>query len=362
MSNATRPGLSTEAPIAGVHFKSELNIESAGVAAIRETLSDHDVQTVYTVGGTSFDKADSTFTTTVPGAGAALATMKHSLHELGVLKARVATPSWLESQGVVVVNGVTLRSLSRKDKQYDAVEAIEPGAMPYSLVVDPANFKEQLESMTGDRVVIKRVFGGNSSWVKVVSKQDAPQALAEMRAQIAKKREASPNFNDVVLLQEYRPDSTLPQEVFAEDAPTDVYRDELRAYGFIDSKGESAVDFAGRRFVKAGGGSGDALVPVNRDKLTATEVLTVRTLRLGEALLQRAGAEAGFVVVDYTPPQPGSGTWGVGEVNLKDPMMLSFAKAPEAALRQRRAFGKILAQVAWRHHNDGDRQKIGGGA
>jgi hypothetical protein len=282
---------------------------------------------------------------------------------VGAIRARVDIGGEIERLASVVNDTKTRELGIDKWAQYQLAEDF----MPVTRKLDPRDniTSELLDSIPGDRVVIKKSGGGEGRWIAIADKTlpAAENAVAEMRRRIAEKLVENPDFYQDLIIQEFvagefinglRP---ISDEMNATES--NVYNTlgkhghEIRFYGFL--RGENGIGhdyFANLRAFDTD--SEGQWIFIHESSLPEGAVLLAQ--QISDRFIRHTGSRGALVAIDVFRGQRASDDeprWLVREINAKDPIMAKSTRSFKAAYAQRAKLAQLLVDVAGSRREQG---------
>ena len=275
---------------------------------------------------------------------------------VGAVRARVGIGEEVEELAAIVNDTKTRELGIDKWAQYQ----LAGDFMPTTRRLEPTDnlSSELLESMPGDKIVIKKSGGGEGNWVAISDKSlpEAERAVREMRQRIAEKLKENPNFRQDLIIQEFVPgeriDGLSPIENDLDATESNLYNvtgkngHELRFYCFLQgSKTKSHDYFANlRAFDHDNEGQ---WIFINQNSLPEGAILLAQ--QISDRFLEQTKSKGALVAIDLFHGQrsiDAEPRWLVREINAKDPIMARSTRSFNAAYRQRTKLGQLLADLA----------------
>lgn len=271
--------------------------------------------------------------------------------DLQVLRSRLHLPGMLE-QDIDIVNGAALRRFGgSKWQQYLAM----PEYFPHTMLLGELPLSEQLATLSGDRVVVKRSASQGGNDVRIVTNTEVAVrgAVAELRSKIATLRQKNPlsTIDEDILLQEYVA-GQLPPDIRGSDAHNtasiqNTSNLEVRMYCFQGPMFSEVYSVARVFRPLDEGVTNDRWAYISQDGLGDTLPQLARDV--AARTLEYVDRSTGYIVPDFfwgqraNDPEP---RWLLREINTRDPIMVGSEQHQPTALALRRHMASLLHAAA----------------
>lgn len=271
---------------------------------------------------------------------------------INVIRARSGIGEEVEALAAVVNDTQTRELGIDKWGQY----LLAGDFMPATRKLEPgeAISSELLDSIPGDKLVIKKSGGGEGHWVTICDKTlaKAQAAIQEMRNRIADKLAEKPNVRQDLIIQEFVPGEIIDGVRPVNDVELRLYDklgangQEMRFYSYLQKNQNKEHDYFANLRAFDDDNEGKWIF-INQNQLPEGAVLLAQ--QISDRFIKQVGSKGALVAIDLFRGQRSvddAPRWLVREINAKDPIMAKANRSFMAASTQRAKLGQLLADLA----------------